>query len=59
MEVETQSKVTEAEVKDFETRFDKDGLKAEYSKFCVQKEISEIEMGLKYLEKIGTHVAAN
>lgn len=59
VEVETQSKVTEAEVKDFETRFDKDGLKAEYSKFCVQKEISEIEMGLKYLEKIGTHVAAN
>ena len=34
-----------------EQKFDKNGIKKEYSSFCAGKEISS-EMGLKYLDKI-------
>jgi exonuclease SbcD len=35
-----------------ETKFDKTGIKKEYTGFCEQKEISDVELGLKYLDKI-------
>lgn len=37
---------------DFDTKYDKDGLKEEYSRYCKQKEIAEVELGLRYLDKI-------
>lgn len=33
-------------------KFDKTGIKAEYSSFCKEKEVVNVELGLKYLEKI-------
>ena len=35
-----------------EVKFDKSGIKKEYSSFCEQKEVSNVELGLKYLDKI-------
>lgn len=33
-------------------KFDKTGIKKEYSSFCEEKEVTNVELGLKYLEKI-------
>lgn len=41
-----------AKVADFDAKYDKAGLKEEYSRFCKQKEISNIQLGLDYLDKI-------
>lgn len=35
-----------------EHKFDKNGIKKEYTTFCVDKGISNVEMGLQYLDKI-------
>lgn len=35
-----------------EAKFDKTGIKKEYAGFCEQKEIANVELGLKYLDKI-------
>ena len=35
-----------------EQKFDKDGIKQEYANFCADKGIKNVEMGLKYLDKI-------
>lgn len=35
-----------------EKKFDKDGIKQEYTNFCADKGIKNVEMGLKYLDKI-------
>lgn len=35
-----------------DTKFDKTGIKKEYSSFCEQKDVTDVELGLKYLEKI-------
>lgn len=41
-----------AKVDDFEAKYDKSGIKEEYSRFCKQKEIENIELGLHYLDYI-------
>ena len=43
--------MTEIESHSLEQKFDKNGIKKEYSGFCANKEISA-DMGLKYLDKI-------
>ena len=43
--------IAEIESHSLEQKFDKNGIKKEYSSFCANKEISA-EMGLKYLDKI-------
>lgn len=35
-----------------ETKFDKAGIKKEYTSFCNQKEVADVNLGLKYLDKI-------
>ena len=35
-----------------DVKFDKSGIKKEYSGFCEQKEIKDVEFGLRYLDKI-------
>lgn len=52
VEIITESMITKTETQDFSTKFDKNGLKDEYSKFCAQREIDNIEIGLQYLDKI-------
>lgn len=41
-----------AQVADFDAKYDKAGLKEEYSRFCKQKEIADVQLGLDYLDKI-------
>lgn len=52
--VEVLAEITESKVKaeDLNKKFDKSGLKSEYTHFCAQKEIDNVEMGLHYLDKI-------
>ena len=52
IEVNTFESTNYAKAQDLSTKFNKDGLKSEYTRFCIQKEIENIEMGLKYLDKI-------
>ena len=52
VEIAAESTVSHARIEDLNSKFNKDGLKAEYSRFCIQKEIENIEMGLQYLDKI-------
>lgn len=52
IEVNTEQTVVVSENHDFDTKFDKNGIKQEYVKFCDTKDVSA-EMGLEYLEKIG------
>lgn len=52
VEVVSDIELTETHSQDFDTKYDKAGLKKEYSEFCRQKDIQEIETGLKYLDKI-------
>lgn len=54
VEVTTENAMSCAKVQDFEAKYDKDGLKQEYTRYCIQKEIENIEMGLQYLDKINT-----
>lgn len=52
VEVEADSASSCARVQDLTVKFNKNGLKEEYSRFCIQKELDNIEMGLRYLDKI-------
>ena len=52
VEVSTETILSYAKVQDLNTKFNKEGLKEEYSRFCIQKEFENMEMGLKYLDKI-------
>ena len=42
----------EAKSSSLNAKFDKTGIKTEYSSFCKGKEVANVELGLKYLEKI-------
>lgn len=46
-----ETKVTEIESHSLDQKFDKSGIKEEYTSFCSQKEIDS-QLGLKYLDKI-------
>lgn len=53
--VEIQSEANEAKVmasQSLDQKYDKNGIKEEYTNFCVDKGISNVEMGLRYLDKI-------
>lgn len=52
VEVETETVMSYAKVEDLSAKFNKEGLKTEYTRFCIQKDIDNIEMGLQYLDKI-------
>lgn len=52
VEVVAETEVTESHNADFSTKYDKSGLKEEYKTFCSQKEITDIQTGIKYLDKI-------
>lgn len=54
---QTQLCITEGQ--DLSKKYDKSGIKQEYANFCSDKAISDIELGLTYLDKISDHVAAN
>lgn len=41
-----------AKVSDLNTKYDKAGLREEYERFCIQKGIDNVELGLSYLDKI-------
>ena len=44
--------LTETTSHSLDKKFDKSGIKQEYTSFCANKGISNIEMGLQYLDKI-------
>lgn len=44
--------ISEATHSGLETRFDKQGIRSEYQEFCSQKAIEDVELGLKYIDKI-------
>lgn len=52
VEVEAETTMSHAKIQDLNAKFNKEGLKDEYTRFCIQKEIDNIEMGLQYLDKI-------
>lgn len=52
IEVETEVSMSHAKVQDLNAKFNKEGLKDEYTRFCIQKDIDNVEMGLQYLDKI-------
>ena len=52
VEVVAKTADSAAKVTDFDSKYDKDGLKEEYVRFCKQKEIKDIDLGLTYLDKI-------
>lgn len=52
VEVITETALAETYNADFNTKFDKAGLKQEYQVFCTQKEITDLQTGFKYLDKI-------
>lgn len=56
IEVKEQKKLVAAESNNFSQRFDKSGLKQEYVSFCKKKEFNDIDLGLKYLDKIKDNV---
>lgn len=52
VEVVAEASDSFAQEADFSSKYDKNGLKEEYSRFCKQKEIENIQLGLDYLDKI-------
>lgn len=50
----TEIKLTQAQ--DISQKFDKSGIKQEYVSFCADRAISDVELGLTYLNKINQHV---
>lgn len=52
VEVVAENADSVAKVTDFDSKYDKAGLKDEYVRFCKQKEIKNIDLGLAYLDKI-------
>lgn len=57
--VTEQTQVRLVEGQDLSKKYDKSGIKQEYTNFCSDKAISNIELGLTYLDKISNHVATN
>lgn len=52
LEVVSDTVMTESHSQDFDTKYDKNGIKKEYTEFCQQKEITDIDTGIRYLDKI-------
>lgn len=53
MEIVTEDvEITETTAHSLDKKFDKSGIKQEYTSFCANKGIINIEMGLQYLDKI-------
>ena len=50
--VTEQTQVRLAEGQDLSKKYDKNGIKQEYTNFCSDKAISNVELGLSYLDKI-------
>ena len=50
--VTEQAKIKLTESQSIEKKFDKQGIKEEYSSFCAERNIQNVEMGLSYLDKI-------
>ena len=50
--VTEQTKVKLTESQSIEKKFDKNGIKEEYSNFCAEHAIKNVQMGLSYLDKI-------
>lgn len=44
--------VDEVKSSGLDVKFDKTGIKKEYASYCEEKEVTNVELGLKYLEKI-------
>lgn len=60
VELETeQTQARIAEEQDLSKKYDKSGIKQEYTNFCSDKAITNVELGLTYLDKISNHVAIN
>lgn len=57
--VTEQTQVRVAEGQDLSKKYDKSGIKQEYTNFCSDKAISNVELGLSYLDKITSNVAVN
>lgn len=52
IELLAESKASEAATQSLDAKFNKDGIMKEYSRFCIQKEITNVDLGLQYLAKI-------
>jgi len=52
VEIKSETVTVETAEQALETKYDKAGIKNEYTTFCEKKEISDVETGLKYLDKI-------
>lgn len=52
VEIKTETITVESAAQAMETKYDKAGIKKEYVVFCQSKNISDIEVGLNYLDKI-------
>lgn len=52
VEVKAHDTAVESVSQAIEIRYDKDGIKKEYRDFCEKKEITDIEIGMIYLDKI-------
>ena len=53
VEIDTDDiEISASDQKRVEQKFDKTGIKREYSTFCEEKDIPDVEFGLKYLDKI-------
>lgn len=52
---QTQVHITEGQ--SISKKFDKNGIKQEYSDFCESRNIANVELGLQYLDKIKAYVA--
>ena len=55
--VTEQTQVRIMEGQDLSKKYDKSGIKQEYTNFCSDKAINNVELGLTYLDKIANHVA--
>lgn len=52
VEIDAETTTSYARIQDLNAKYSKDNLKSEYTRFCIQKEIDNVEMGLQYLDKI-------
>lgn len=57
--VTEQTQVRIADGHDLSKKYDKNGIKQEYTNFCSDKAIDDVELGLMYLDKISNHVATD
>lgn len=52
IDIDSIESISESSHSGLQTRFDKQGIREEYQEFCSQKEIQDVELGLKYIDKI-------